>query len=200
MQSIGAIWGGWLTWDIIWSHNSPSLFYRHPDLSLHGAVRSPQRTAPGAGSLLRVLAQRGSGCDPDTDSSHHGWVDHEHLLGNGHGHPGESVLVFMSRCFADLCGSHKHRWWITNAAHVCSDFKVACTYSNCSQREQIRNDQKLELHTCVCLYMQACPCVLECICWMFSLEFLWISSLKRVSNSFSLLLPPFPCAPHSFWW
>lgn len=42
---------------------------------------------------MRVLAQRGSGCDPDTDSSHHGWVDHEHLLGNGHGHPGESVLV-----------------------------------------------------------------------------------------------------------
>lgn len=43
--------------------------------------------------MLRVLAQRGSGCDPDTDSSHHGWVDHEYLLGNGHGHPGESVLV-----------------------------------------------------------------------------------------------------------
>lgn len=100
----------------------------------------------------------------------------------------------MSRCFADCCGSHIHRWWITNAAHVCSDFKVACTYRNCSQREQIRNDQKLELHTCVCLYMQACPCVLECIWWMFSLEFLWISCLKRVSNSFSLLSLP-PCSP-----
>lgn len=66
---------------------------RHADLGLHGAVRSPQRANPGAGSLLRVLAQRGRGYDPDTDSRHHGWVDHEHLLGNGHGHPGQSVLV-----------------------------------------------------------------------------------------------------------
>lgn len=70
-----------------------SSFYRHPCLSLHGAVRSPKRAHPGAGCLLCVLAQRGSGCYPDSDSHHHGWVDHEHLLGNGHGHPGESVLV-----------------------------------------------------------------------------------------------------------
>lgn len=77
---------------------------RHADLSLLGAVRSPQRANTRARSVLRVLAQRGSGCDPDTDSRHHGWVDHEHLLGDGHGHPGQSVakasiciLLLLSR-------------------------------------------------------------------------------------------------------
>lgn len=97
----------WLSLGIIWSHNVPSPFCRHPDLGLHGAVWSPQRAYPRAGSLLRVLAQRSSGCDPDTDSRHHGWVDHEHLLGNGHGHPGESVLVYsVEDTFNIFASSH----------------------------------------------------------------------------------------------
>lgn len=45
--------------------------------------------------MLRVLAQHGSGPDPDSDRCHHGWMDHEHLLGNGHGHPGKSVAVCL---------------------------------------------------------------------------------------------------------
>lgn len=69
------------------------LSYRYLHLSLHSAVRSSQWAHHRARSLLCVLAQCGGSPHPDTDSCHHGWMDHEHLLGNGHGHPGKSVAV-----------------------------------------------------------------------------------------------------------
>lgn len=69
--------------------------HRYPHLSLRGAVRGSQRADLRAGSVLRVLAQRGGGPHPDPDSCHHGRLDHEHLLGNGHGHPGKSVRLWF---------------------------------------------------------------------------------------------------------
>lgn len=69
----------------------PSHRYLH--LGLRGAVRRSQRADLRARGLLRVLAQRGGGPHPDPDSRGHGRMDHEHLLGNGHGHPGKSVTV-----------------------------------------------------------------------------------------------------------
>lgn len=73
--------------------------HRDLRLSLHRAVRSSQWADLRARSVLRVLAQRGSSPHPDTDSCYHGWMDHEHLLGNGHGHPGKSVAVELSVSF-----------------------------------------------------------------------------------------------------
>lgn len=69
--------------------------HRNVHLGIHGAVRRSQRADLRARGVLCVLAQRGGGPHPDTDSCYHGRMDHEHLLGNGHGHPGESVLVWL---------------------------------------------------------------------------------------------------------
>lgn len=66
-------------------HLHTRTWYFH--LGLHRAVRRSQWSGLGARRLLRVLAQRGGGLHPDTDGCYHGGMDHEHLLGNGHGHP-----------------------------------------------------------------------------------------------------------------
>lgn len=69
------------------------LSHRYLHLSVLRAVWSSQRADLGARRLLCVLAQHGGGPHPDPDGGRHGWMDHEHLLGNGHGHPGKSVPV-----------------------------------------------------------------------------------------------------------
>lgn len=72
------------------------LSHRHLHLSVHSAVWRSQRAGLRARCVLCILAQRGGGPHPDTDRCHHGWMDHEHLLGNGHGHPGQWVVVSLS--------------------------------------------------------------------------------------------------------
>lgn len=76
---------------------------RYPHLGVCGAVRGSQRPDLGAGGVLRVLAQRGGRPHPARDRRHHGGLDHEHLLGDGHGHPGKSVRLCLSWSAICLC-------------------------------------------------------------------------------------------------
>lgn len=66
--------------------------HRYIRVGLHGAVRSADGPARPP-HVLCVLAEHRSSLHPDPHSHRHGGLDHEYILGHGHGHPGKYVSL-----------------------------------------------------------------------------------------------------------
>lgn len=122
--------------------------HRNVHLGIHGAVRRSQRADLRARGVLCVLAQRGGGPHPDTDSCYHGRMDHEHLLGNGHGHPGESVLVWL--CLFSLF-SPVFRFCSLHLSCLCQSCLLLFCLSHTWHIVQYASEHKQENHISTCV-------------------------------------------------
>lgn len=74
-----------LTVVFFWVFNADLSSYRDICISFHSAVWSPD-WSPWQTHLLCVLVEHCSSSDSDSYSNCDGWLDHEYILGDGHGH------------------------------------------------------------------------------------------------------------------